>query len=62
MVLMISPLIIELAKKGNPVNLQKKIGGEIFYNLETDRDVLREDEHYAQPALEINGQNYSMIA
>ena len=53
--LMISAALIELATKGNPVYLQKKIGGEIDYNLETDRGVLREDEHYAPPELEING-------
>ncbi|MGB1850007.1 MAG: hypothetical protein ACPHW2_07920 [Candidatus Micropelagos thuwalensis] len=60
--LIISAALIELATKGNPVNLQKKIGGEIVYNLETDRDVLREDEHYVPPALEINGTIYRMIA
>lgn len=60
--LMISAALIELATKGNPVNLQKKIGGEIVYNLETDRGVLREDEHYVSPALEINGTIYRMIA
>ena len=42
--LMISAALIELATKGNPVSLQKKIGGEIVYNLETDRGVLREDD------------------
>ena len=41
--LMISAALIELATKGNPVYLQKKIGGEIVYNLKTDRGVLRED-------------------
>ena len=60
--LMISAALIQLATKGNPVNLQKKIGGEIVYNLETDRGVLREDEHYVPPALEINGTIYRMIA
>ena len=60
--LMISAALIELATKGNPVNLQKKIGEEIVYNLETDRGVLREDEHYVPPALEINGTIYRMIA
>lgn len=60
--LIISAALIELATKGNPVNLQKKIGGEIVYNLETDRGVLREDEHYVPPALEINGTIYRMIA
>jgi hypothetical protein len=49
--LMISAALIELATKGNPFNLQKKIGGEIVYNLETDRCVLRDDEHCAPPAL-----------
>ena len=48
---MISAALIELATKGNPFNLQKKIGGEIVYNLETDRGVLRDDEHCAPPAL-----------
>ncbi|MGB2270745.1 MAG: hypothetical protein ACPH3K_01680 [Candidatus Micropelagos thuwalensis] len=60
--LIISAALIELATKGNPVNSQKKIGGEIVYNLETDRGVLREDEHYVPPALEINGTIYRMIA
>jgi hypothetical protein len=60
--LMISVALIELATKGNPVSLQKKIGGEIVYNLETDRGVLREDEHYAPPALEVNGTIYRMVA
>jgi hypothetical protein len=60
--LMISAALIELATKGNPVSLQKKIGGEIVYNLETDRGVLREDEHYAPPALEVNGTIYRMAA
>ena len=59
---MIFAALIELATKGNPVYLQKKIGGEIVYNLETDRCALREDEHYAPPALEINGTIYRMIA
>ena len=54
--LMISAALIELATKGNSVYLQKKIGGEIVYNLKTDRGVLREDEHYAPHALEINGR------
>ncbi len=58
---MISAALIELATKGNPVYLQKKIGGEIVYNLETDRGVLIEDEHYAPPALEINGTIYRVI-
>ena len=56
--LMISAALIELATKGNPVYLQKKIGGEIVYNLETDRGVLRECKHYAPPALEINSTIY----
>ena len=60
--LIISAALIELATKGNPVSLQKKIGGEIVYNLETDRGVLREDEHYAPPALEVNGTIYRMVA
>ena len=60
--LIISAALIELATKGNPVSLQKKIGGEIVYNLETDRGVLREDEHYAPPALEVNGTIYIMVA
>ena len=59
--LMISAALIELATKGNHVYLQKKIGGEIVYNLKTDRGVLREDEHYATPALEINGTIYRVI-
>ena len=59
---MISAALIELATKGNPVSLQKKIGGEIVYNLETDRGVLREDEHYAPPALEVNCTIYRMVA
>lgn len=41
---------------------EKKIGDEIVYNLETDRGVLREDEHYAPPALEVNGTIYRMVA
>ena len=48
---MISAALIELATKGNHVNLPKKIGGEIVYNLETDRGVLRDDGHFAPPAL-----------
>ena len=60
--MMISAALIELATKGNPVSLQKKIGDEIVYNLETDRGVLREDEHYAPPALEVNGTIYRMVA
>lgn len=60
--LMVSAALIELATKGNPVSLQKKIGGEIVYILETDRGVLREDEHYAPPALEVNGTIYRMVA
>jgi len=59
--LMISAALIELATKGYPVNLQKKIGGEIVYKLKTDRGALREDEHYATPALEINGTIYIVI-
>ena len=53
--LMILAALIELATKCNPVNLQKKIGGEIVYKLETDRGVLIEYEHNAPPALEISG-------
>ena len=53
--LMILAALIELATKCNPVNLQKKIGGEIVNKLETDRGVLIEDEHNAPPALEISG-------
>ena len=49
--LMISPAPIELATKVNPFNLQKKICEEIVYNLETDRGVLRDDGHFAPPAL-----------
>ena len=60
--LMISAALVELATKGNPVSLQKKIGGEIVYNLETDRGVLREEEHYSPPALEVNGTIYRMVA
>ncbi len=60
--LMISAALIELATSGNPVKLQKKIGGEIVYNLQTNRGVLREDEHYAPPALEVNGTIYRMVA
>ena len=48
--LMISASLIELTKNGNPINLQKKICGEIVYNLEADHGVLREYEHYAPPA------------
>ena len=55
---MISAALIELATKGNHVNLPKKIGGEIVYNLETDRGVLRECKHYAPPALGINSTIY----
>ncbi len=55
---MILAALIELATKGNHVNLPKKIGGEIVYNLETDRGVLRECKHYAPPALEINSTIY----
>ena len=39
--LMISAALIELATKGNHVYLQKKIGGEIVYNLKADRGVKR---------------------
>ena len=60
--LMISAALVALATKGNPVSLQKKIGDEIVYNLETYRGVLREDEHYAPPALEVNGTIYRMVA
>ena len=60
--LMISAALIELATKGYPVNLQKKIGGEIVYKLKNYRGVLREDEHYTPLALEINGTIYRMIA
>ena len=60
--LMVSATLIDLATQGNPGILQKKIGGEIVYNLETDRSVLREDEHYAPPALEVNGTIYRMVA
>ncbi len=42
--------------------MQKKICGEIVYNLEADHGVLREYEHYAPPALEINGTIHRMIA
>ena len=59
--LMISAALIELATKGNAVYLQKKIGGEIVYKLKNYRGVLREDEHYAPPALEINGTIYRVI-
>ena len=59
---MISAALIELATKGYPFNLQKKIGGEIVCNPEIDRGFLREDEHYAPPVLEINGTIYRMIA
>ena len=48
--LMISAALIELATKVNPFNLQKKICEEIVYNLETD-SVLRDDGHFAPPAL-----------
>ena len=60
--LMISAALIELATKDYPVYLQKKIGGEIVYNLETYRGALREDEHYAPPTLEINGTIYRIVA
>ena len=60
--LMISAALIELATKGYPVNLQKKIGEEIVYKLKNYRGVLREDEHYTPLALEINGTIYRMIA
>ena len=59
---MISAALIELATKGYPVNLQKKISGEIVYKLKNYRGVLREDEHYTPLALEINGTIYRMIA
>ena len=59
---MISAALVELATKGNPVSLQKKIGGEIVCNLETDRGVLRENEHYAPPALEVNCTIYRIVA
>ena len=36
---MIIAALIVLAAKGNPVNLEKKIGTEIVHNLETDRGV-----------------------
>lgn len=60
--LMISAALVELATKGNPVSLQKKIGGEIVCNFETDRGVLREDEYYAPPALEVNCMIYRIVA
>lgn len=54
-------LTYRAGNKRHPVNLQKKIGGEIAFNFETDRGVLRECEHYAPPALEINGTIYRVI-
>lgn len=60
--LMISVALIELATSGDPARLQSIIGGEIVYGLATDAGVLEEGEHYAPPALEVDGTIYRMVA
>jgi hypothetical protein len=60
--MMLSAALITLATTGNPVDLQADLGGEIVENLDTNTSVLKEGEHYAPPALVVNGTTYRMVA
>ena len=60
--MIISAALITLATTGDPTALQAELGGEIMENLDTDKTVLMEGEHYAPPALVVGGTTYRMVA